>query len=494
MMSSNLHTLDDNGAENYIEENLHDDIVDEESRLLQPPIPAYSLPYNQPVTIPYQQYQYYVQHSIDENMHRSVYQRESPGKFGMSPVRRMFCLLVIFDCLLTFLMWVIYLQIIGDLNKNIVEDVIHYTIKTSFFDVVVLSVSRGALLLLFYSFTCKSTKWYIVALTTSSNTVFLMAKVFLTSFGHGQPLNYLLIIFSFVICWCEAWHFDFQVIPNELNTNDKVVQASIPGIAGDRSIAGRSLFKGGTSAFYTPYGGSIYQARSPSQDTDSSISNFSEELNELEETDHQLIRISKDTVHMVFRMLYINDGWILEREERDNIIVTSRMFEGVGKVYKLEGIIEVPSKVLDRLFWEDVDSQPSWNASVRECQIVRRVNNKTDILYSVAAEAGAGIIASRDFVSLRRRKRKGPLTLLCAASVETDLIPVKKSIIRGRNGPGGWVLRDLVGEPSKTEFIWLLNTELKGWLPQRLVEQSLAGVMIDTARDIRKHASTLPRS
>ena len=33
-------------------------------------------------------------------------------------------------------------------------------------------------------------------------------------------------------------------------------------------------------------------------------------------------------------------------------------------------VIDVPSKVLDRLFWEDVESQPSWNPSVRESQVI----------------------------------------------------------------------------------------------------------------------------
>ena len=37
---------------------------------------------------------------------------------------------------------------------------------------------------------------------------------------------------------------------------------------------------------------------------------------------------------------------------------------------------------------------------------------------------------SRDFVVLRRRKKKGPLTLMCFASVDTDLVPVDNSVVR----------------------------------------------------------------
>ena len=63
--------------------------------------------------------------------------------------------------------------------------------------------------------------------------------------------------------------------------------------------------------------------------------------------------------------------------------------------FSLQALVDAPSYVLDKLFWEDIDSQPSWNASVKEAQIVLRVNKKTDLVYSVSAEAGAGIISSR---------------------------------------------------------------------------------------------------
>ena len=38
--------------------------------------------------------------------------------------------------------------------------------------------------------------------------------------------------------------------------------------------------------------------------------------------------------------------------------------------FYFQSIIDVPSKVLDKLFWEDVECQPSWNPSVTECQVI----------------------------------------------------------------------------------------------------------------------------
>ncbi|KMQ94588.1 hypothetical protein RF55_5252 [Lasius niger] len=55
----------------------------------------------------------------------------------MSNVRRFFCLFVTFDLLLTFLMWLICTMIAGEsLNTAFINQVIHYHIKTSLFDIV----------------------------------------------------------------------------------------------------------------------------------------------------------------------------------------------------------------------------------------------------------------------------------------------------------------------------------------------------------------------
>lgn len=54
--------------------------------------------------------QYYIQQSYDDRLDSTLYDG-SGHCFAMSRVRRMFCLLALFDFLMTFLMWVIYLQV-----------------------------------------------------------------------------------------------------------------------------------------------------------------------------------------------------------------------------------------------------------------------------------------------------------------------------------------------------------------------------------------------
>jgi Cholesterol-capturing domain. len=111
-LNNSLHTLEDAEAQNYIEDTLGDQeqLIPNE---IPPPVIAHpyaNVPrqadYDQPPVNPY-----YIQQSYDDRMNSNIYEEDHKHCFSMSPVRRMFCLLALFDCLMTFLMWVIYLQV-----------------------------------------------------------------------------------------------------------------------------------------------------------------------------------------------------------------------------------------------------------------------------------------------------------------------------------------------------------------------------------------------
>lgn len=111
---SSLHTLEDPGASDYLDETLGDG-----DPLIPPdvnPPPFTDEYYRIPRQADYERHngrghQYYIQQSYDDGGGSAIYE-ESNNCYSLSPVRRMFCLLSLFDCLLVFLMWVIYLQVI----------------------------------------------------------------------------------------------------------------------------------------------------------------------------------------------------------------------------------------------------------------------------------------------------------------------------------------------------------------------------------------------
>lgn len=101
----------------------------------------------------------------------------------MSAVRRFFCLFVTFDVLFIGFLWIIsvvvrikcpimsicpitytsYLQITGEnIYKALDEQVAHYTIYTSLFDVVVIAIIRFLVLIFFYG-VLSSSHWIYIA-------------------------------------------------------------------------------------------------------------------------------------------------------------------------------------------------------------------------------------------------------------------------------------------------------------------------------------------
>lgn len=55
-------------------------------------------------------------------------------------------------------------------------------------------------------------------------------------------------------------------------------------------------------------------------------------------------------------------------------------------------------------------------------------------------------------------------------------------------------MRPVPGEPNRCQFEWLFNTNLKGWIPQRVIESASVGVLIDYIKALRQHIAELKRT
>uniref|UniRef100_A0A8W7PGD2 START domain-containing protein n=1 Tax=Anopheles coluzzii TaxID=1518534 RepID=A0A8W7PGD2_ANOCL len=117
----------------------------------------------------------------------------------MSVVRRFFCLFVTFDVVFISLLWIICVVITGDNVIHALQtQVLHYTVYTSLFDVVIAALIRFIFLILFYGLLSIS-HWLVIAWTATPQPVF----------------EVLLIVVSFVLARGEAWVLDWRVIPHE---------------------------------------------------------------------------------------------------------------------------------------------------------------------------------------------------------------------------------------------------------------------------------------
>jgi hypothetical protein len=156
------------------------------------------------------------------------------------------------------------------------------------------------------------------------------------------------------------------------------------------------------------------------------------------------------------------------------------------KIWKVCGMVEGKA---DEIFDLMVNSSrmSSWNHDVYSFRTIEVIDTNTDIIQCITNPAASGTISKREFITLRRQSKKQDGLLV--ASVGTThpmyLAPPKDDIVRGSNGPSGFMVRSIPGVPNTSWVCWIMNTDLKGWIPKLLVESSISRVLTDWVKQLR---------
>nr|KAI8743877.1 stAR-related lipid transfer protein 3-like [Biomphalaria glabrata] len=440
-------------------------------------------------------------------------ERYSLGQGRMSTVRRTFCLFVLFDLILTFILWVIYTQLIGlDGYKAFDDQVLHYDFKFSLFDSVMLAVYRFTLLLLAYAL-FKLQHWWVIAITTATTCAVLIAKIFVFDFQgsktNNNPLSYCLIIISFVLAWAETWFLDFKVLPQEQKALDRLRLSSAPNYgsiyipvqaSGLRPDDMQSLITE-DNQFYSPVESPADsdaeeepQGVTKGDRTSEYLSAQSSKQPTRQESEY--MKLAKHSWEVLWTYLNSPESdWTVETgvDEMTGVVHSKRV-KGVGKVFRLKGIVDLPFKQLYEELTFKPEQQPRWNKALKESRVLQVVDDHTDVLYNIAAEIAGGVITSRDFVSLRSWGQRDGIYLGAGMAVTHPDMPPQKSYVRGTNGVGGWVYKSYQGDPKKTLFFWFMNTDIKGWFPQALIDANMAKVLMDFLNDLRAHVKDMSPS
>ncbi|XP_076314879.1 steroidogenic acute regulatory protein-like [Tachypleus tridentatus] len=166
-------------------------------------------------------------------------------------------------------------------------------------------------------------------------------------------------------------------------------------------------------------------------------------------------------------------------------VVQSRQVSKYGKVFKFVGKIKItPQKVIHHLFY-NIESMPEWNPTIKQIKVLQKIDSYTDIVYVVATNRAGGIVASRDFVVARMLENRGGSIINAMVSVTHPSMPLQAKHVRGEHGPSVYVFSPVDG--STCHLQWLLNTNLKGWLPQYLVDQTMAHFMFNYVNHLRDY-------
>lgn len=186
-------------------------------------------------------------------------------------------------------------------------------------------------------------------------------------------------------------------------------------------------------------------------------------------------------------------------------IVESKKTEQFGKVYRFTGTVECPPKFLYDEFKDNITRLPDWNPTILKSELIKEIGPGMDLSYQVTAGGGRGIIAPRDFVILRcsaalsadgKIVDENPQAYISSGvSVNVPGYPPHRDLVRGQNKVGCWYLkpRSVQTQGGKIEthttFQWLMCCDLKGKIPQFVLDAAFSTVMLDYIVHVRKFIS-----
>uniref|UniRef100_T1J4G5 START domain-containing protein n=1 Tax=Strigamia maritima TaxID=126957 RepID=T1J4G5_STRMM len=385
---------------------------------------------------------------MDEEMIEGV---ERNGK--ISAVRRFFCLFVVFDLSFTALLWLICL-VIGTtaFKQEMISQITEFSIENSLFDVVLTSLCR--------------------TITTTVSSIFLIVKIFYFEWQNSfYNNNYyvftvILILCSFIISWGETWFLDFRVLPQEERARDilaKYAERRSRSVRNRSSIYYGSIDGTETQTFYSPI-----HSQDVSEDEDETLSNEARLQHNLQCDAYR--KTATETLQAAI-VIFKSEDWKLEKTtpSGDKSIVPI-----------------TPRSLLNELFYK-VEDVNKWNPNINYSKIIHFIDDHTDITYQVVNELGNGVISSRDFVNLRHWELRGDTYIIGLSATEHPSMPPVKNCVRGENGTSGCFLSPY-GEDTLYEM--LVQVDIKGWLPQSLVDQTMTTVMIEYAHHLQKHVAT----
>ncbi|XP_067571562.1 stAR-related lipid transfer protein 3 isoform X6 [Pseudorca crassidens] len=397
---------------------------------------------------------------------------------SISDVRRTFCLFVTFDLLFISLLWIIELNTNTGIQKNLEQEIVHYSFKTSFFDILVLAAFRFSGLLLGYAVLRLrhwSPRWCPVHSSLSrSSSLSCSAKGPSATCSLSSPSS------------SPGWR------PGSLTSKSYLRRlrrsdTSPPGyLAAQAAVArGPLLFSGTLSEgqFYSPPE-SFAGSDNESDEEVVGKKGFSAQ-------EREYILQGKEAMAVVDQILAQEENWKFEKnnEYGDTVYTIEVPFH--GKTFILKTFLPCPAE----LVYQEVILQPErmvlWNKTVTACQILQRVEDNTLISYDVSSGAAGGVVSPRDFVNVRRIERRRDRYLSSGIATTHCAKPPTHKYVRGENGPGGFIVLKSASNPGVCTFIWILNADLKGRLPRYLIHQSLAATMFEFAFHLRQRIGEL---
>ncbi|XP_075883996.1 steroidogenic acute regulatory protein, mitochondrial [Nelusetta ayraudi] len=215
----------------------------------------------------------------------------------------------------------------------------------------------------------------------------------------------------------------------------------------------------------------------------------------LKSDQQSLVQQGQEAMREALRVLEQKEGWKVETVESDGDVISSKAVAGARRVFRLEAILEAGVEELYDLLFLKVEEMHRWNPSVQQVKVLKHLGPGTIITHEVSAPTAGNLIGQRDFLSVRHSCKHDSSLYLSGTAIQLESFPPQAGFVRAEDGPTCIIIRPLGEEKRRSHLTWLLNMDVKGWLPKSIVNQALPRAQLDFTRHVRRRltAGRTPR-
>ncbi|VDD79862.1 unnamed protein product [Mesocestoides corti] len=422
-----------------------------------------------------------------------------PDEQRSSPVRRTLLLLIFFELVLIFVLWLVYVRTLGDFVEEMRKQVIYMKFNTSLFDVQLISLGRFITLEVAYGAFLTSYRWPSVVSTTAT-TIYIIVKCTEFSFGsqrESSGLCYTVLVLPIVMAWLSTFFLECRVLPQErmaerIVTSYNRLNTNYPGIADVESAQFASIRQWAAHAAPSHYTRSIYVSPEGSlvDETESLLSAPKYTAYGATESPVDvaaLLMKAEDLRRSAWSALE-DDLWC---EAASHLTSSSSSLAGPGpriasvclsgyahKVFRMDGILHARAKTIFNDLVYGFDFSPHWNPTIASARCLQKFPHENlDIVHSVVKDALGGLIKSR-------------LTLPLVIPNHTICSVFQGfCVAEGLGNQGRCALRRLLlcDTPQMPPF----GNVHSGWFPGHVVERGVKASLVSFFQALHQRAESL---
>jgi len=305
--------------------------------------------------------------------------------------------------------------------------------------------------------------------------VFLKLIMYNREVTNNTFETYGILLASFVLCWVEVWLFETKVLKVE-NQVTRYLR-SIPGTCEETEpLIGKLV--GGSQYAESVYNYSAFQTPSASMPVTPRGEAWEYEEMELDPRGQLLLSVAVQSLVELSETVEWPDGWTTESNSGGIAVFSRAQRKASNRLFLSESHYSCSLEAMYSILYDGLATSPAWNKGVLHCEVIERVTPNLDIVYSVGRDGAAGLIKSRDFLSLRYWSRNKDMYYICSRDINDPVKPPTDKYSRGFNGPCGFVFFPAVDGSVKLTYV--VNVDLKmAFVPQSVINSNLVEVVHD---------------